>query len=135
MLNFSFFTMNYFVYACIKKDGGYATKCTVAYSQQGRIKHFDFLAHAIKEWPLSICHILKLFLRRINGRIFERILLEYLFHILTKVKISSQDIYVSKHFTLVSEIQNFLYSEILNRPAPDYRRSFYICGRSDKKYN
>ena len=80
------------------------------------MKHFDFLAHAIKEWPLSIYLIMKLFLRRINGRIFERILLEYLFHILTKAKISSQDIYVSKHFTLVSEIQNFLYSEILNQP-------------------
>ena len=106
--------MNLFVYACIKYDGGYATKCTVAYSQKERIKHFDFLVHAIKEWPLSICLILKLFLRRINGRIFERILLEYLFHVLAKAKISSQDMYVSNHF-----------KNILTR---------YVCFQTSQKY-
>ena len=43
----------------------------------------DFLAYAINEWAL-----------RIKGRLFESVILEYLFHILIKAKIPSDDIYV-----------------------------------------
>ena len=42
-IDYSFFTMNHFVHQCIRGQGGYALKCTVAYSQRGRVKNFDIL--------------------------------------------------------------------------------------------
>ena len=35
VLNFPFFIMNHFGYACMGREGWYVPKCTVAYSQRG----------------------------------------------------------------------------------------------------
>ena len=43
VLNFSFFTINHFVYACMAMERGYVPKSTVAYSQGGMVKCFSFL--------------------------------------------------------------------------------------------
>ena len=48
VINFSFFTMNHFVYACIEREGGYVPKCMVVYSQ-GRSKKNDFFVYTINE--------------------------------------------------------------------------------------
>ena len=43
--------MNYFVQACMGRKGGYVLKCTVAYSQGGSVRNFDFFVYAINECP------------------------------------------------------------------------------------
>ena len=44
-----FFAMNHFVYACMGREGRDLRKCTIACSQGGSVKNFDFLR--INEWP------------------------------------------------------------------------------------
>ena len=41
-------------YACTGREGGFAYKCTHAYSEGGRVENFDFFAYVIKVWPLFI---------------------------------------------------------------------------------
>ena len=38
-------------YACTGREGGFAYKCTHAYSEGGRVQNFDFFAYVIKVWP------------------------------------------------------------------------------------
>ena len=50
VLNFSFFAINHFVYACMAMEGGYVPKSTVAYSQWGMVKCFRFFAFVNNGW-------------------------------------------------------------------------------------
>lgn len=54
-LNSQFVTMDFFVYAYIKQERGYAPTCTDVYSQGRRVKIFNFLGYAINKWALNIC--------------------------------------------------------------------------------
>ena len=54
-LNSQFVTMDFFVYAYIKQERGYAPTCTDVYSQGRRVKIFNFLGYAINKWVLNIC--------------------------------------------------------------------------------
>ena len=80
-----------------------------------------------------ISHIKTLF-EQIERTFFEEVLLEYLIDISNKVKISSEDLYVFESFTLASKSQTFLSPYVFHQPAPGSMKSFYIWGRSDKKY-
>ena len=42
VLNFSFFTINHFVYACMGREGGASRE---AYFQGGSVKNFDFFVY------------------------------------------------------------------------------------------
>ena len=42
VLNFSFFTVNHCMYVCIGMEKGYEPKCTVAFSQERRVKSLIF---------------------------------------------------------------------------------------------
>ena len=58
---------------------------------------------------------------------------EYLFDVSNKANLLSEDLQVFENFTLASKSQTFLYSEVFYQPAPGYKKSFYICRRSDEK--
>ena len=50
VLNCSFFTMNYFAYACIEREGGYVTKCVCVVTwREGQKFLIFFFAYAINE--------------------------------------------------------------------------------------
>ena len=55
LLNSQFVTMDFFVYAYIKQERGYAPTCTDVYSQGRRVKIFNFLGYGINKWALNIC--------------------------------------------------------------------------------
>ena len=83
-----------------------------------------------RSYAISICLILKPCLRDFKGRLFERIFLDYLFYILTKVE---KDTCMLQHFIIVSKSQTFLYQKFYNDKPQAIVGFFYICRRSDKK--
>ena len=78
-----------------------------------------------------VFHIQILF-EQIERAFFEKVLLEYLFDISNKANLFSEDLYVLENFVLASKSQIFLYL-VVHQPAPGYKKSFYICRRSDEK--